>query len=70
MHLPSARWAIAAAILVAALAAWSRVRPSNTRDWTPDNARLAWAELKGDSVVVHNVRNARYRTEKDYTVAW
>jgi hypothetical protein len=70
MHLPSARWAIAAAILVVALAAWSRVRPSNTRDWTPDNARLAWAELDGDSVVVHNVRNARYRTADDYTVAW
>jgi hypothetical protein len=70
MHLPSARWAIAAAILVLALAAWSRVRPSNDRDWTPDNERVAWAEVRGDSVIVHNVRNARYRSPEDYTVAW
>ncbi len=44
--------------------------PSNDRDWTPDQARLPWAELAGRRVEVHNVRNARYRSEEDYDVAW
>jgi hypothetical protein len=33
-------------------------------------ARLAWAEIDGDRVVVHDVRNADYRSETDYTVHW
>jgi Domain of unknown function (DUF4105) len=44
--------------------------PSNDRDWTPDQARLPWAELAGRRVEVHNVRNARYRSAEDYDVAW
>jgi hypothetical protein len=44
--------------------------PSNDRDWTPDQARLPWAEIAGRRVEVHNVRNARYRSEEDYDVAW
>ena len=43
--------------------------PSNDRDWTPDQARLPWAELAGRRVEVHNVRNARYRSAEDYDVA-
>jgi hypothetical protein len=44
--------------------------PSNNRDWTPDQARLPWAELAGHRVEVHNVRNARYRSPEDYDIAW
>ena len=44
--------------------------PSNDRDWTPDQARLPWAEIVGRRVTVHNVRNARYRSTEDYDVAW
>jgi Domain of unknown function (DUF4105) len=45
-------------------------RPSNDRDWTPDQERLAWAEFQGRKVRVHNVRHALYRSVDDYDVAW
>lgn len=43
-------------------------RPSNYRDWTPDQARLAEAELLGEKVTVHNVRYCTYNTADDYVV--
>lgn len=46
------------------------VRPSNDRDWTPDQARLATATFAGDTVMVRNVRNAFYRSTHDYDVRW
>jgi hypothetical protein len=49
---------------------WAVQRPSNQRDWTPDNARTARAEFRGDSVWVHDVRNAEYATTARYTVRW
>ncbi|MFL6196575.1 MAG: DUF4105 domain-containing protein [Thermoanaerobaculia bacterium] len=45
-------------------------RPSNDRDWTPDQAVLPWAEFSGRRVKVHNVRYARYRSATDYDIAW
>ncbi len=45
-------------------------QPSNDRDWTPDQARLPWAEISGRRVDVHNVRFARYRSAADYDVFW
>ena len=50
------------------LAGWLALPPSNARDWQPDVATLAYADIRGDQVLVHNVRNAAYRTETDYTV--
>jgi hypothetical protein len=52
------------------LAWWLTLRPSNGRDWQPDVAQTAWAEINGDSVTFHNVRNCDYRTETDYTPRW
>ena len=43
---------------------------SNDRDWQPDVARLAWADIDGDRITVHNIRNFDYRTETDYTPAY
>jgi hypothetical protein len=42
--------------------------PSNDRDWTPDLAVLPYADIQGDRVTVHNIRNCDYRSEFDYTV--
>jgi hypothetical protein len=44
------------------------LRPTNRREWSPDQAVLPWAELKGEQVTVHNIRNCKYRTVDDYTV--
>ena len=44
------------------------LRPSNDRQWSPDQAILPYAEVQGDMVRVHNIRNSTYRTVDDYTV--
>lgn len=49
---------------------WSGIKPSNNRDWQPDVARLAHAEINGDLVTVRNVRNFDYRSETDYTPSY
>jgi Domain of unknown function (DUF4105) len=49
---------------------WSTIRPTNDADWQPDVARLAWGEVQGDRLTIHNLRNADYRTEQDYTVRY
>jgi Domain of unknown function (DUF4105) len=52
------------------LAWWLSLKPSNERAWQPDVAQTAWAEIDGDRVTIHNVRNCDYRTEMDYTPHW
>ena len=51
---------------------WWRLtlKPTNNRDWQPDVAETAWADVNGDEVTFHNVRNCDYRTETDYTPVW
>jgi hypothetical protein len=43
-------------------------RPSNNRDWTPDQAILPFAEIKEDRVHIRNIRNCCYRSTHDYVV--
>ena len=64
--------ATGAVVLVAALAVgwWVRLRPSNDRDWRPEVARLATAEISGERVTVRNVRNFRYRAVEDFDQRW
>ena len=42
--------------------------PSNDRDWTADQAVVAFADFQGDQVTVHNIRHITYRTAADFTV--
>lgn len=49
---------------------WLRLKPSNDCAWQPDVAQQAWADVQGDEVTFHNVRNCDYRTETDYTPHW
>lgn len=52
------------------LAGWFSMKPSNHRDWQPDVARLAWADIQGDRITVHNIRHCDYRSEDDYTIGY
>ena len=52
------------------LSCWLTLRPRDDRTWQPDVAEKAWAEINGDEVTLHNVRNCEYRTESDYTPHW
>jgi hypothetical protein len=47
---------------------WLMLQPSNTRDWQPDLAVPAYADIAGDKVTIHNIRNCDYRTETDFEV--
>lgn len=49
---------------------WLTLRPSNDRPWLADVARAPWAEVQGDRVTLHNVRNFDYTSETNYRVNW
>jgi hypothetical protein len=50
------------------LAWWLMLRPSNDRPWQPDVVVLAYADIDGRLVTLHNIRNCDYRTETDFDV--
>ncbi len=60
--------ALAGSALVAAW--WFQIRPSNDLDWKPDNTQTAFADVNGNQVTIHNVRDCDYRTEDDFTCRW
>lgn len=45
-----------------------RLRPSNTRDWTPEQAALPFAEINGSHYVLRNIRDCNYLTNEDFVV--
>lgn len=49
---------------------WLLLKPTNQGNWQPDVAEVAWAEINGDEVTLHNVRNCDYRSETDFTPRW
>lgn len=53
---------------VVVLGWWLTLKPSNDRDWQPDVAVLPYADVNGDQVTIHNIRNCDYRTETDFDV--
>jgi len=62
---------LAAVGIIAAVMGWRfTLAPSKDRQWLPDVAQSAFAEVNGDEVTFHNVRNFGYRTETDYTPNW
>ncbi len=67
------RWRTLAAyfaLFVLLLVWWQTIKPSNERDWQTDVAILPYADIEGDIVTVHNIRNFDYRSETDYTPAY
>ena len=54
----------------AVLAWWLTITPTEGRAWQPDVARRAWADIQGDEITLHEVRNCDYRRETDYTPRW
>jgi uncharacterized protein DUF4105 len=59
-----------ALVFASVLIWWLTLSPTNDSDWQPDVAQKAWADIQGDEVTLHNVRNCDYRTETDYTPRW
>ena len=44
--------AVASSMVLVVLAWWFTLRPSNDRNWQPDVAQTAWAEIAGDIVTL------------------
>jgi len=59
---------VTAAAFALVLAWWLSLRPSNNRDWLPDLAMLPYADIDGNKITIHNIRNCDYRTETDFDV--
>jgi hypothetical protein len=49
---------------------WLTQQPRHDRVWQADVAELPWAEINGDAVTVHNIRNFDYQTETEFTPRW
>jgi uncharacterized protein DUF4105 len=63
------------AIVVAATAtgvaiALGVAKPRTDRQWVPQQAVLAHAEIRGDTAYVHRLRNFSYRAEEEFTPAY
>lgn len=68
------RWAqkflLLTGLLTAVLLWWFNIAPSHDRNWQEDVSRLPSAEVEGDKLTVHNLRNFEYRSETDFTPHW
>jgi len=49
---------------------WVTLKPSQDRNWQPDVARTAWAEIDGDLATIHNVRNFDYLADGRVVERW
>jgi hypothetical protein len=57
-------------VFVVVLAWWLGIEPRNDREWIADVTELPRAEISGNRVVIHNVRDFDYRSETDMTPHW
>lgn len=46
----------------------ARLEPSNVRTWSRDQATLPYADIDGDLVTIHNIRDCDYKSESVYEV--
>src|SRR3989344_1147614 len=52
------------------LIVWLSISPSNKRNWNTDQAILPSAEIEGNLIHIHNIRNFPYRSTTDFTPAY
>jgi hypothetical protein len=49
---------------------WFTLKPSDDRPWQKDVEQIAYGELNGNLLTLHNIRDCDYRSEFDYTCQW
>ena len=70
-QLGSGRGLVVVALLGVTVLVWfGGVQPINDRNWPSDLNRLAWAEIDGARVTIHNIRDLRYRSTTDWDERW
>lgn len=68
---PLGRAALAVAALLGVVVLWwLSLAPRMDRDWAPEYAELARAEIHGDALTIRNLRHFRYRSESDFEPRW
>jgi Domain of unknown function (DUF4105) len=73
LFLPEWRWPVSAihwGAIALFLATWSRVEPSNNRDWLTEVSRTPRVTVTDDAVRFHDVRDFDYRSAKDFDARW
>jgi hypothetical protein len=63
-------WAVWGGCMAAILVWWFSQKPPLDGEWQPEVVQLATAEVDGDVVTFHNVRDFEYRSESDFTPRW
>lgn len=63
------RWAFFGLVAIVLLY-WLLIPPSNDRAWRKDVAVLPHADINGNRVTVHNIRNFEYRSTTDFDVRY
>ena len=61
---------VAAGISLVVVAWWFTLTPGNGREWQPDVAKTARAEIHGDEVTLYHVRNFNYHHDAAPTEVW
>ena len=61
---------IFAVVFGAVLIGWWLIPASNQRHWQQDVAVLPYADISGNTVTIHNIRNFEYTSTTDYTPAY
>lgn len=59
-----------AGVILLVMIWWFSLKPQQYRDWKPEVAQTAHAEIAGNIVTLSNVRNFDYRTVTDFTPRW
>ncbi|MBD8872291.1 DUF4105 domain-containing protein [Rhodanobacter sp. DHB23] len=52
------------------LAWWGTIRPGGHHDWADDVSRQLTGEVRGNLVVLHDVRDFTWRSDSDYDARW
>jgi hypothetical protein len=49
---------------------WSTIKPSNSRVWADDTAKMVHAHINGNLVTLTNVRNFNWKSDTQYVPRW
>jgi len=55
-----------ALIAAVALLVWLTRKPTNDANWSPDQKVLPYADIAGDMVTIHNIRDFKYASTSNY----
>ena len=62
------RYLIIWTVVLVILIIWFSIRPSNDRNWSPDQKVLSYVGFNGSLVDIYNIRNNTYRSTSDFDV--